>query len=161
MKSNPLRVWRRRQRLAFFFLLICFVWFIKGFSSGRWPIFVFFLSRSLFDSRSFGFTIWVLSPFSVRVRCSCSSSFHFQVLQWLASSFWFRSFNLIFGHHGHCNLVCRFRFCVVYLLGLAFLASVVPWPFLASPDRRLASAPNTIEVVKISIPQGLFLIAIS
>jgi len=29
------------------------------------------------------------------------------------------------------------------------------------PDRSLASAPNTIEVVKISIPRGLFLIAIS
>ena len=29
------------------------------------------------------------------------------------------------------------------------------------PDRRLASAPNTIEVVKISIPRGLILIAIS
>ena len=28
-------------------------------------------------------------------------------------------------------------------------------------DRRLASAPNTIEVVKISITRGLFLIAIS
>jgi len=28
-------------------------------------------------------------------------------------------------------------------------------------DRSLASAPNTIEVVKISIPRGLFLIAIS
>jgi len=28
-------------------------------------------------------------------------------------------------------------------------------------DRSLASAPNTIEVVKISFPRGLFLIAIS
>jgi len=28
-------------------------------------------------------------------------------------------------------------------------------------DRGLASAPNTIEVVKISIPRGLFLIVIS
>jgi hypothetical protein len=28
------------------------------------------------------------------------------------------------------------------------------------PDRRLASAPNTIEVVKISIPRGLFLTSI-
>jgi len=28
-------------------------------------------------------------------------------------------------------------------------------------DRGLASAPNTIEIVKISIPRGLFLIAIS
>jgi hypothetical protein len=27
-------------------------------------------------------------------------------------------------------------------------------------DRRLSSAPNTIEVVKISIPGGLFLISI-
>jgi len=33
--------------------------------------------------------------------------------------------------------------------------------FVVVFDRRLASAPNTIEVVKISIPRGLFLIAIS
>jgi len=29
------------------------------------------------------------------------------------------------------------------------------------PDRCLASAPKTIEVVKISFPRGFFLIAIS
>jgi len=34
-------------------------------------------------------------------------------------------------------------------------------PLAMSSDRSLASAPNTIEVVKISIPRGLFLIAIS
>jgi len=35
------------------------------------------------------------------------------------------------------------------------------WGVFGFIDRILASAPNTIEVVKISIPRGLFLILIS
>jgi len=38
---------------------------------------------------------------------------------------------------------------------------VLGYPATVVADRNLASEPKTIEVVKISFPQGLFLIAIS
>jgi len=96
-------------------------------------------------------SIWCARRFRLSLRVRCSSPFHFQVVLWVTIGFQFRLFVLVFGCL--CILVCAIWFYVVYLLGLAIMASVAPSP-AGSNNRTFAQAVTiTCNIQQNQLPK--------